>query len=133
MAVFKFVVSDPKTKKAYQIEKDQAQCESLIGKKIGDKFSGDIIGLVGYELLITGGSDRDGFPMSPTVDGPQRRRIIVTYGIGMRKKKKGLRLRRSIRGNTISEEISQINCKVVKWGTKPIEELAPKKEKENKG
>ncbi len=129
MAVFKFVVSDPKTKKAYQIEKEQSQCQSIIGKKIGEKFSGDIIGLLGYELEITGGSDNSGFPMSPSIDGPQRRKIVVPYGLGMRKKKKGLRLRRSIRGNTISEDIYQINCKVTKWGAKSLEELAPKKEK----
>ncbi len=132
MAVFKFVVSDPKTKKAYQIEKDQKQCESMIGKKIGDTFSGDIIGLIGYELVITGGSDNSGFPMSPTIDGPQKRKVVIKYGLGMKKKKEGLRLRRTIRGNTISEEISQINCKVTKWGSKPIEELTPKKE-EKKG
>jgi len=128
MAVFKFVVSDPKSKKAYQIEKDQKQCESLIGKKINENFSGDIIGLTGYELLITGGSDKDGFPMSSTIDGPQRRKIIATYGLGMRNKKRGLRKRISIRGNTISKDISQINCKVVKSGSKPIEELVPKKD-----
>ncbi len=132
MALFKFVVSDPKSKKAYQIEKEQSQCESLIGKKIGDKFSGDLIGLSGYEILITGGSDKDGFPMSPTIDGPGRKKIVATYGIGMKNKKEGLRKRISIRGNTISVDISQINCKVVKSGTKSIEELAPKKEKSEK-
>ena len=45
MAVFKFVVSDPETRKAYQIEVDQQKAIGLVGKKIGDKFNGDLIGL----------------------------------------------------------------------------------------
>ena len=33
-----------------------------------------------------------------------------------------------VRGNTISRDIVQINCKIIKEGTKPIEELVKKKE-----
>ena len=69
MAMFKFVIADPKTRKSYKVEKDQNEVVGLVGKKIGDKFNGDLIGLKGYEITITGGTDKDGFPMHPDVHG----------------------------------------------------------------
>lgn len=76
MANFKIVVSDPKAKKAYQKELEQGQT-GLLGRKIGDKFSGNHIGLAGYELEVTGGSDKEGFPMRRDVDGPGRKKILL--------------------------------------------------------
>jgi len=35
-----------------------------------------------------------------------------------------------LRGNTIADDIAQINCKVVKKGEKPLEELFGKKTEE---
>ena len=131
---FKIVVSDPKTRKAYQKEVDD-KASGLIGKKLGGKISGDFLGLSGYELQLTGGSDKDGFPMRPDIEGANRKKILVTRGIGFKSKVKGVRKRRSLRGNTVSEAISQINVKVVKHGAKSIEELlgvAPKEKEEEK-
>ncbi|RLJ09570.1 MAG: 30S ribosomal protein S6e [Candidatus Aenigmatarchaeota archaeon] len=125
---FKIVVSDPKTRRAYQKEVEQKQ-SGLIGKKIGERFSGDSIGLPGYELEITGGSDRDGFPMRRDVEGTARKKILLSSGPGFHPKKKGQRKRKSIRGNTISTDISQINVKVVKYGQTPLEKLFGVEEK----
>jgi small subunit ribosomal protein S6e len=133
MPVFKFVVSEGK--KSYQVEKDQGDCP-VIGKKIGDSISGDFLGLEGYELLIRGGHDKDGFPMRKDIEGISRKKIIVSKGIGFsgrlrRKKKKtkvraGLRKRKMLRGNTIASDVVQINCKVIKAGEKPLEEILKK-------
>lgn len=124
---FKIVISDPKTRKAYQKEIEK-ETSGLIGKKIGETFSGDILGLQGYELQITGGSDKDGFPMRPDVEGTARKKILLSSGPGFHPKRKGQRKRKSVRGNTISLDISQINVKIVKYGTKSIEEIFGKKE-----
>lgn len=125
---FKIVVSDPKTRKAYQ--KDVKKTASgLFGMKIGEKVSGDFIGLLGYELEITGGSDKEGFPMRKDVDGQARKRIVVTGPPGFHPERNGERRRKSIRGNTISEQISQVNLKILKHGAKTIEELLGVKEK----
>lgn len=124
MAVFKFVVGYKG--KSYQIEKDQKD-SPIIGKRIGDKLDGSFIGLDGYELEITGGSDKEGFPMRKDIEGIGRKRIVMTPGIGY-KAEYGVRRRRSMRGNSVTIEISQINCKVLKEGSKPLEELMPKKE-----
>ncbi len=128
MANFKIVISDPKTSKSYQKEIEEHQSQ-LIGKKIGDKFKGDVLGLTGYELQITGGSDKDGFPMRKDVDGVARKKIVISKGVGFHSKKRGERKRRSIRGNTISTAIAQINTKVVAYGNQPIEKLLGKEEK----
>ncbi len=140
---FKIVISEPKSRKAWQIEKD---VPSLIGKKIGDKFDGSLIGLTGFTLQITGGSDKDGFPMRPDLEGAVRKKALLTRGIGFRGfkkikkkkyKRKGMRKRKYIRGNTISENIIQVNCKVLEGegnipmilGIKPKEEEKKEEEK----
>lgn len=130
MAVFKFVISEKG--KSYQVEKDQKSCP-IMGKKIADKIEGSFLGLDGYEMEITGGSDKDGFPMRKDIEGISRKRIIMTKGIGFNAEKKGLRRRKMACGNAINADIMQINCKVTKAGSKPLEEIFPKKEEEKKG
>ncbi len=125
----KLVVADPETGKTYQKELDKNQEKVLYGVKIGDKIKGDPFGLVGYELVITGGSDKDGFPMRSDLHGTTRKRLLLAKGPGFHPKRKGERRRKMIRGNTIAEDIAQVNAKVVKKGDKPLEELMPKGEK----
>jgi len=115
--------------KTYHIETDS---NAFIGKQLGERIKGELIDsrLSGYEFLITGASDKQGFPALAFVKGTQVKRILLKRGKGMRKKKpKGLRLRKSVRGNVIADDIVQINLKVVKEGTKSLEELFGKKEK----
>ncbi|MEM5834762.1 MAG: 30S ribosomal protein S6e [Candidatus Aenigmatarchaeota archaeon] len=132
MATFKFVVADPETRKTYQVEVEKSKAIGLIGKKIGDEFNGEILGLIGYTLKITGGTDKDGFPMHPNVQGMGRKKVLLSSPPCFHPKKKGERRRKTVRGNTISEDIVQINCKIVKKGEKPLEELIPVKQKEKK-
>jgi small subunit ribosomal protein S6e len=107
---FKICINEPKTKKSWQVEKD---IPSLIGLKIGDKFDGSLMGLSGFTLQITGGSDKDGFPMRYDLAGIARKKALLTSGPGFRPTVKGLRRRKYIRGNTISADIVQVNCKVI--------------------
>jgi len=130
--VFKIVVSDPKSRKAYQKETEE-NASGLIGKKVGEKVSGSFLGLEGYELEITGGSDRQGFPIRPDVDGQGRKRIVLAFPPGFHPVRHGERKRKSVRGNTISNDISQINLKIVKAGKKPLETVFGVKEKPKEG
>lgn len=136
MANFKFVIGYKG--KSYKVEKDQKECP-ILDKKIGDTIHGDFLGLAGYELAITGGSDKDGFPMRRDVEGSMKRRLIVTEGVGfsaikkIKKKKffrKGYRKRKMMRGNTITHDVSQINCAVTKEGAKTLEDIFGKQTKE---
>jgi small subunit ribosomal protein S6e len=134
---FKFEIGDPKSKKTFHLE---AEAEALMGKIIGDKVSGDEIDpkLSGTELEITGTSDKSGFPGYSKIEGTGTRRMLLTRGFGFRKLKlkkknavrkpisKGMRKRRTLRGNAITPDVVQINLKVVKQGSKPIAEIFAK-------
>ncbi|MBN3036912.1 MAG: 30S ribosomal protein S6e [Candidatus Diapherotrites archaeon] len=128
----KIVVSNPEDGKSYQKELDKAASKHLYGKRIGDKVSGEAFGLGGYELNITGGSDQQGFPMRKDVHGTARKKILLSSGPGFHPTKKGERRRKSIRGNSIAEDIAQVNLKVAKAGAEGLEKLLPKEEVKKK-
>jgi len=129
MVGIKFVISVPDTRKSYQLEVDQGKVVGIFGKKIGEEFNGDLIGLNGYTLRITGGSDKEGFPMHPSVKGPGRKKVLLAEKPGFHPKIKGQRKRKIVRGDTLSDAIAQVNTKVVTKGEKPIEQIVPVKEK----
>lgn len=123
------VISDSKAGKAYKVEGKDADANALfIGKRIGDVVDADILGLGGYALEITGGSDKQGMPMRKDVSGTARKRILITNPPGYQQKERGKRRRKSVRGNEISTEISQINVLIKEYGKKPLDELLVKAE-----
>jgi small subunit ribosomal protein S6e len=128
LADFRAVVSDPKDGKSYQVPVAGHHANSLIGKKIGDVVDGIFVGLPGYKLQITGGSDKDGFPMRSDLPGPRRKKLLVSKSIGFNAQEGGLRRRKNMRGNTISPDTLQINLKVTQHGMKPVADLVVKKE-----
>jgi len=119
---FKLNIGDKKGKAYVKIVRD-AQANALIGLKIGQKVDGNLIGLAGWEFIITGGSDRSGFPMRKSVDGPGRKKHLLRGGVGYHPTRKGRRARKSVRGNTISDATYQINLKVEKEGKTTLDEL----------
>jgi small subunit ribosomal protein S6e len=123
MVEIKLAIGSKEEKKTFKHVVSGADAEKLFGKKIGEKFRGEIIGLNGYELQITGGSDSAGFPMRADIDGPGRKRIVITRSLGFNSKIKGQRKRISIRGNTLSADTAQLNCKVVKAGKDTIAKI----------
>jgi small subunit ribosomal protein S6e len=110
VAQFKLVLSDPKTRKAevHEIKDDGAQL--LLGRKIGEVVDTTSIGIPG-RMVITGGSDRAGFPMRSDVLGGGKNYVLVTRGVGFKSKDKGAKRRKLVRGNMVSEETYQINAK----------------------
>ncbi|MBW6451710.1 MAG: 30S ribosomal protein S6e [DPANN group archaeon] len=122
--VFKFVINNPKTGKSYQKEiEDKVVFKPFIGKKIDDTIDGALLGLIGYTLVIRGGSDNAGTPMRKDVMGSVRKRIYLAGGLGYKPIGKGVKRRKMIRGNTISEDVAQVNVSISKAGTKSLEEL----------
>jgi ribosomal protein S6E (S10) len=114
--------------KTYKLEIEN---EELIGKKIKETIDGKELSpdLEGYKLEITGTSDISGIPGTKSQEGAGYHRELLTYGFGMKDKRKGIRLRKTLRGEEISAKTSQINTKVLKEGHKKFEELiVPKKE-----
>ena len=145
---FKINIAD-KSGKTYHLE---SETEELLGKELNDKIQGSDLSadLSGYELEITGMSDRAGFTAMKSVPGVGLKKLLLTYGKAMwrrprkegKKMKsnmtpKGLRMRRTVRGRVISPEIIQINLKILKQGAKALSEVFPdqaqgKAKKENR-
>ena len=120
MATYKIVINDTDGK-SYNFEVTGHNADNITGKKIGDEIDGINVNLPGYKLAITGGTDKSGFPMRRDFDGIERRRIMLTEGAGFHPvNAPGKRFRKSIRGNTVSPDILQVNMKVSKAGSKPV-------------
>lgn len=119
MVSFKLVIGT-KQGKCVQKEVQEPDANIFLGKKIGETINGEVIGLSGYEFLITGGSDYCGFPMRNDVSGVGRKRILAVQGVGLKKKGKGVRQRKTVCGNTVHAKISQINLKILKEGKEPL-------------
>ena len=127
MAKFKVIISNPETGKSNFVEIEGARAIPLIGRKLGEIIDGTVVGLSGQKIQITGGSDKDGFPMRPNIHGGVRTAVVLSEGVGFKPPQTGERKRKAIRGNTITEDIVQINMKITKAPKK-----AEKKEKTKK-
>ncbi|MFA5357773.1 MAG: S6e family ribosomal protein [archaeon] len=119
----KFVISEPKTRKAYSANSDKTL---FANKKIGETVKLDEIGLPGYEAKITGGSDKQGFPMNKSIQGGMRKKIFTGDGIGFKAERKGEKKRVSMRGNMVSEETAQLNLVVTKIGSIELQKVLSK-------
>jgi small subunit ribosomal protein S6e len=106
-------------------KKFETSNEELVGTKIGDKIDGKIISddLEGYELSITGTSDKAGFMGRAEIAGVALKRVLLKRGKGMWDQRKGIRLRKTVRGNEISLDTVQINTNVEKEGKTKFDAL----------
>ncbi|MBU2616486.1 MAG: hypothetical protein KKB79_00710 [Nanoarchaeota archaeon] len=133
---FKINIAE-KSGKTYHLE---FEGEDFNGKELKDKIEGKIImpELEGYEFEIAGASDNAGFTSHESVTGIGLKKIILSYEKGMKKRPKregkwkrtdvnprGLRLRKTVRGKSISAAIAQINLKTLKEGAKKLSEIFP--------
>jgi small subunit ribosomal protein S6e len=130
MAKFKVIISDPETGKSQFVEVEEAQAVPLIGRKLGEVIDGTAVKMSGYKLLITGGSDKDGFPMRPNIHGGVRVGAILSEGVGFHPSKNGERKRKTLRGNVITDSIVQINMKIVEQPKKSKKAEKPAEKEE---
>ncbi len=113
MAKLRVIMSDPETGTSKTVELEETRVIPLIGRKIGDVIDGSVVGLPGHKVQITGGSDKDGVPIRPNVHGGVRRRVVLSGGVGFNPREEGERKRKMVRGNAITDEIVQVNMKIV--------------------
>ena len=109
LANFKLTISDIKGKSLSKELKD-SDANPLLGLQLGNETDATVVGLSG-KIKLTGGSDKSGVPMRIDVHGAARKRVLLSKGVGLHDAEHGERVRKLIRGNTVSEEIYQINCK----------------------
>lgn len=109
LANFKLTVSDSKGRSLTK-ELKEGDANPLLGLQIGNEVAASIVGLDG-KMKITGGGDKSGVPMRADIHGGTRKYVLLSKGIGLQDVEKGQRIRKLVRGNIISEEIYQINCR----------------------
>lgn len=126
MAELKVVMSTADGK-SYQVVLKDAFAEALHGFHLEQTVRGESLGYPGYEFLITGGSDKCGFPMRKGIQ-LARKMVVVHGGVGFRgkarnkKKQGGLVRKKTVCGERITHIIHQVNLKVLKEGP---QKLAP--------
>lgn len=117
-SLYKINISGGKTKEGKGLTKvvQLQKIDPLVGKVIGEIINGGLVGLPGYELKITGGSDFAGIPMRPNVHGPVKKKLLLRGGPGYKPLKQGEKRRKVIRGSEITDDMKQINMVVLKIG-----------------
>jgi small subunit ribosomal protein S6e len=122
MAKFKIIVSDPQAGTSKVVELEEARASPFIGRKLGETLDGAVVDLPAHKVQLLGGSDKDGVPMRSNVHGGVRRAVVLSSGAGFKPSKKGQRKRKTVRGDIITDEIAQINMKIVE---RPAGAVAP--------
>ena len=128
----RIVVSDTKTGKTYQKELPKEMEANIVGKKIGDELDGNLIGMAGYKIALTGGSDTSGFPMRKDIAGQRKMRALLSGGTGFNPTENGERRKKLIRGNTFSAEIIQVNAKITGGEGQALDQIFPPAKKDDK-
>jgi small subunit ribosomal protein S6e len=88
-------------------------------KRMGQEVPGDSVGdeFKGYIFKITGGNDKQGFPMKQGVMHPTRVRLLLSDGHSCyRPRRTGERKRKSVRGCIVAQDLSVLALSIVKQG-----------------
>merc|ERR1712031_119400 len=88
-------------------------------KRISAEVAGDSLGdeFKGYRFRISGGNDKQGFPMLQGVLTPDRVRLLMRKGSKCyRQRRTGEMKRKSVRGCIVSQDLSVLNLVLVKKG-----------------
>ena len=123
MADFTVVVADPESGDTYQLDVDGQDANRFMGRELGDEVDGAAVGLDGYTLELTGGSDNAGRPMRSDVRGPNLTSLLSDGGTGFEPNRDGERKRVTVRGREISDEVRQINAKITDRGSEDVADL----------
>ncbi|VVT48510.1 40S ribosomal protein eS6 [Magnusiomyces paraingens] len=113
------------TQKLIEID-DEHRLKVLYEKRMGQEVEGDSLGdeFKGYVFKITGGNDKQGFPMKQGVLHPTRVRLLLSKGHSCyRPRRTGERKRKSVRGCITGSDLAVIALVVVKQGDSEIEGL----------
>jgi len=116
----KLNIANPATGQQKTIDiDDERRYRIFYDKRISQEVSADTIGdeFKGYVFRITGGNDKQGFPMKQGVLVPSRVRLLLADGHSCyRPRRNGERKRKSVRGCIVSPEIAVLSLVVVKQG-----------------
>ncbi|PSQ45671.1 30S ribosomal protein S6e [Halobacteriales archaeon SW_7_68_16] len=123
MANIEVTIADPETGHTYQRSVDGQSANRFLGRSIGDDVDGGAVGLDGYTLAITGGSDDAGRPMRGDVAGPTLKEVLLEGGVGYDPSRDGERKRVTVRGAEVSDATAQLNVRIAEHGDGSVDEL----------
>lgn len=93
---------------------DKKLSQEVPGEAIGDEFKG-------YIFRISGGNDKQGFPMKQGVLVPYRVRLLLSDGHSCyRERRNGERRRKSVRGCIVGPDIAVLSLVIVKKGDEEL-------------
>lgn len=120
----KFNIACPSTgaQKLIEID-DEKKLRAVYDKRISQEVEGGELGdeFKGYIFRISGGNDKQGFPMKQGVLSQKRVRLLLHKDLSCyRARRKGERKRKSVRGCIVGADISVLSLVIVKIGEAPI-------------
>lgn len=102
---------------------DEKYLRCLYDQRIGHEIAGKELGedYAGYVFRISGGNDKQGFPMKQGVLTTGRVRLLLKAGSSCyRQRRDGERKRKSVRGCFVGPDLAVVSLVVVEDGEKPI-------------
>ncbi|ESO94458.1 hypothetical protein LOTGIDRAFT_66846, partial [Lottia gigantea] len=117
-------VANPATgcQKLFEIEEEK-KLRPFFEKRISTDVPGDSLGdeWKGYVFRITGGNDKQGFPMKQGVLTTGRVRLLLKKGMScFRERRAGERKRKSVHGCIVDNSLSVLSLIVIKKGDNEI-------------
>jgi small subunit ribosomal protein S6e len=93
---------------------DKRMAAEIPGETLGEEFKG-------YVFKISGGNDKQGFPMMQGILTNQRVRLLFKKGMATyRERRKGMRKRKSVRGCIVGPDLAIMNLVVVRKGAEEV-------------
>jgi len=120
----KFNVANPQAgaMKVYEVD-DEKKLAHVYGLRIGQELEGEKLSddFKGYVFVVTGGNDKQGFPMQQGILVNGRVRLLMSEGSPyFRPRRTGERRRKSIRGCIVGQDIAILDLVIVKEGDAPL-------------
>ncbi|TIA98648.1 hypothetical protein E3P96_03114, partial [Wallemia ichthyophaga] len=120
----KLNIANPQTglQKTINID-DERRFRVFLEKRMSQEVPADSIGdeWKGYIFRITGGNDKQGFPMKQGVLLPHRVKLLLKAGHSCyRPRRTGERRRKSVRGCIVNTDIAVLSVAIVKQGEQEI-------------
>ncbi|BGP58500.1 hypothetical protein JCM8202_001165 [Rhodotorula sphaerocarpa] len=120
----KLVLANPATGQQKTVEiDDERKTRIFYEKRMAQEVAADQLGdeFKGYVVRITGGNDKQGFPLKQGVLVPHRVRLLLSKGHSCyRPRRTGERKRKSVRGCIVGPDVRALHLVVVKQGEQDI-------------
>ena len=123
------------TQKLIEIDDDR-KLRVFMDRRMGHEVPGDSVGpeFAGYTFRITGGNDKQGFPMKQGIMHPTRVRLLLSAGHSCyRPRRTGERKRKSVRGCIVGMDLAVLALAIIKKGDEEIPGLTDRVEPKRLG